>query len=179
MTVTSVFWIIKPFLLLNWKFFASDNSYLYVVIILLEVCPTIWQGYSPVLAKKWFFNTYIESYSSTVSYITRRQILQITYLISYGSRADTISSVSSVYNFLPLYIFSVSANFSEKISKLLNPTNLMKIGNVGEGTDLNQLMNGGKACSVNPATLSNTGESTGQEAMEVKVTVQFPHSNLN
>lgn len=90
----------------------------------------------------------------------------------------TQSSVSSVYNFLPLYIFSVLANFSEKISKLLNPTNLKKIGNVGEGTDLNQLMDGRKACSVNPAMLSNTGESTGQEAMEVKVTVQFPHSNL-
>lgn len=68
---------------------------------------------------------------------------------------------------------------SVKKSQLLNPTNLMKIGNVGEGTDLNQLMDGRKACSVNPATLSNTGESTGQEAMEVKVTVQFPHSNLN
>ena len=46
--------------------------------------------------------------------LMRKQILQITCLISYGSEADTISSVSSVYNFLPLYIFSMLANFSEK-----------------------------------------------------------------
>lgn len=65
------------------------------------------------------------------------------------------------------------ANFTEKISKLLNPTNFMPTGDVGKGTDLNQLMDGGKACSLTPVTLSNAGESTGQEITEVKATFFF------
>lgn len=161
----SIFWVIKPFLLLNWKFFASDISYLYVVIILLEVCPIIWQGYSPVPVKKWFFKAYIERESSNVSYRSRRQILQMPCLISYGSRVDTISSVSSVYHFLPLYIFSMQAKVSEKFSKLLNPTNSIQSSDGGKGTDLNQIMGGGKAWSLTSVTFSNIGNPQGKKPL--------------
>lgn len=64
--------------------------------------------------------------------LAESKFLKILCLISYGSRADTILSVLSVYNFLPSYIFQTLADFSEKISKLLNPINFMQINNVVE-----------------------------------------------